>query len=88
MAHATALKPTHKALLQYYETLRTFSEQHIVHEGALETAFSRLLADTAKPHGWTLIPKQTLKVRGKNIAPDGTFRDDANLRLPRRGCIP
>src|SRR5437868_1699526 len=80
MAHPTALKPTHKAFQQYYAALQTYRDQRVDHEGALETAFSRLLADTARPHGWTLIPKQTLKVRGKNIAPDGTLRDDANLR--------
>ncbi len=49
---------------------------------ALETAFQRLLADTATAHGWTLIPKQNLKVAKKNIVPDGTMRD---LFTARRG---
>ncbi len=51
-----ALKPNHKAIQTYYETLRTYADQHVEHEGALETAFSQLLHNTAKPHGWTLIP--------------------------------
>jgi predicted helicase len=49
------------------------------HEGATETAFCRLLADTAGSAGWTLIPKQGLKVGGKTIFPDGTLRDGYNL---------
>jgi hypothetical protein len=51
------LKPNHKAVIAYYDALKTYAGQHVEHEGALETAFSRLLADTARPHGWTLIPK-------------------------------
>jgi hypothetical protein len=76
---AATLKPTHKAIQTYYATLRTYAEQHVEHEGALETAFSRLLADTAKPHGWTLIPKLGAKVLGKHIIPDGTLRDGNSL---------
>jgi hypothetical protein len=80
MAHTAALKPAHKALKKYYEDLKAYSEQHVEHEGALETAFSRLLADTAKPHGWMLIPKQSVKVKKGNIIPDGTLRDLFNLQ--------
>jgi hypothetical protein len=54
MAHSNQLKPNHKAIQHYYETLQTFSDQKVTHEGATETAFSRLLADTAHAHGWTL----------------------------------
>src|SRR5689334_16196542 len=57
MARSTHLPPGHRAIQSYYATLKTFSGQHVEHEGALETAFSHLLAETAKPHGWTLIPK-------------------------------
>jgi hypothetical protein len=52
----------------------------VEHEGALETAFSRLLADTARPHGWTLIPKLSMKGKKGNIAPDGTLRDEYELK--------
>jgi hypothetical protein len=75
MPRTTVIKPTHKAIQQYYQALQSYSEHHVKHEGALETAFQRLLADTAKPHGWTLIPKQKLRVGKKNIFPDGTLRD-------------
>jgi hypothetical protein len=80
MPTAGPLKPNHKAIQAYYDALKTYSAQHVEHEGALETAFSRLLADTARPHGWTLIPKMSLKAGSKTIAPDGTLRDEFYLR--------
>ena len=43
---AATLKPNHKAIQAYYAALETYKEHHVKHEGALETAFSRLLADT------------------------------------------
>jgi hypothetical protein len=39
MPRSTLLKPTHKAIQRYYQALRTYSDQHVSHEGALETAF-------------------------------------------------
>src|SRR6266849_7422391 len=80
MPRSAVLKPSHKAIQGYYQALQTYSEQRVTHEGALETAFQRLLADTAPAHGWTLLPKLKLQVRGKNIYPDGTLRDFFNLR--------
>src|SRR5262245_58218876 len=80
MTHPTRLQPGHRAIQNYYATLKAFIGQRVEREGALETAFSRLLADTAKSHGWTLIPKLSLKVGARSIAPDGTLPDDFNLR--------
>lgn len=80
MPKATLIKPTHKAVKHYYATLQSFRDQHVTHEGALETAFQRLLEETAKSHAWNLIPKQSLKVGKKTIAPDGTLRDFYNMR--------
>ena len=80
MVHSNQLKPNHKAIQHYYETLQTFSDQKVTHEGATETAFSRLLADSAHAHGWTLIPKLPIRVGAKHIAPDGTVKDEFNLR--------
>ncbi len=76
---APSIKPTHQAIKAYYEALQTYATHGAAHEGATETAFSRLLADTAKPRGWTLIPKQALKAGGATIYPDGTLRDLYNL---------
>ena len=77
---ANPIRPDHKPIREYYAALKAYSGQHVTHEGAVETAFSRLLADTAKPHGWLLIPKLSMKVGTKSIAPDGTLRDDFNLK--------
>jgi hypothetical protein len=77
MSRNTHVKPAHKAIQQYYAALQAYSDQHVEHETALETAFQRLLGDTARDvKGWTLIPKQTMKVGGRTISPDGTLRDD------------
>jgi hypothetical protein len=79
MSHPSAVKATDPAIKAYHAALKTFAEHKAEHEGALETAFSRLLADTAKPHGWTLIPKKGMKAGGKQIIPDGTLQDAYNL---------
>jgi predicted helicase len=77
MSRNTHVKPAHKAIQQYYAALQAYSHQHVEHETALETAFQRLLGDTARDvKGWTLVPKQTMKVGGRTISPDGTLRDD------------
>src|SRR5438094_8359240 len=73
------LKPTHKSIKLYHESLAAYAGAQISHEGATETAFSRLLADTARSHGWMLVPKLPIKRGGKSIAPDGTIRDAYNL---------
>jgi type I restriction-modification system DNA methylase subunit len=67
------------AIRAYHATLREFAARHVAHEGATETAFSRLLADTARPHRWTLIPKQSMRVDGNLIVPDGTLKDEYDL---------
>ena len=58
-----------------YHAALKHSRTQAAHEGATETAFSRLLIDTGKLHGWTLIPKKRMKVGGKLIYPDSTFQD-------------
>lgn len=75
MSHVSPVRPTDPAVKAYHDALKTFAHHSADHEGATETAFSRLLADTARPHGWTLIPKKGMKVGGKQIYPDGTLRD-------------
>ena len=54
----------------------------MTHETAVRSAFQNLLAETGKLHKWTLIPELTMKVKGRQIRPDGTFRDD-EWKLPR-----
>src|SRR5262245_45143208 len=84
MSHAGhAIKATDPAIAAYHAALKQFAEHGATHEGATETAFSRLLAETAKAHGWTLIPKKGMKskVTTKQIYPDGTLEDE--YYLPR-----
>jgi hypothetical protein len=50
-SHPAPVKPTDKSIKDYYAALKTFAEHKAAHEGATETAFSRLLAVTARPHG-------------------------------------
>jgi hypothetical protein len=80
MPGPSPVKPTHKAIKRYYAALQSYRDDKVTHEGALETAFGRLLEETAKPHGWKLIPKQKLKVGKHTIFPDGTLRDLFNMR--------
>jgi predicted helicase len=81
MSKQLTIKPTSKPIQTYYAALESYGAQGVEHEGALETAFQRLLADTARLKNWTLIPKLKMKVGGKTIFPDGTVRDD--FYLPR-----
>ncbi len=52
------IKPTQKPIREYYQTVEVYRAHGVRHEGALETGFQRLLADTAHRSGSTLIPKQ------------------------------
>jgi predicted helicase len=63
----------------YYRTLKDFEFQSALHEGAVSVAFQTLLSDTARPHGWTLIPQLSDKQGTRGIRPDGTFKDQMNL---------
>ena len=45
MPKATVIKPTHKALRTYYQTLQTYRDERVENEGATETAFQQRLAD-------------------------------------------
>ncbi len=69
----TKIKPDAAAIRDYHATLKTYAEHEARHEGATETAFSNLLAASARPHLWTLLPKKSKKVAGKTIIPDGTL---------------
>ena len=75
MSSTPPVKSTDATIKAYHATLTTFAGHSATHEGATEMAFSQLLAVTAKPHGWTLIPKKTMKAGGKTIYPDGTLQD-------------
>ncbi|HEV8606166.1 MAG TPA: hypothetical protein VGQ99_12410 [Tepidisphaeraceae bacterium] len=49
--------PFKKFLDNYYATLKEFTHQYALHEGAVSTAFQSLLSDAARSRHWTLIPQ-------------------------------
>ena len=83
------IKPADKTIKSYHATLQGYSDEQVTHEGATETAFQRLLADTAKSHGWFLIPKLSIKRGGKQsrahlLVKPGSFTPVAFIRLRDR----
>ena len=72
-------RPSHKEIKRYYEELAGYATHEIAHEGATSTAFQTLLAATCKKADWHLVPQLATKIRGKNVRPDGTLRDEFNL---------
>lgn len=76
MAYSHQFKPTHKEIKQYYEELSGYASHEVSHEGATSTAFQNLLAATCKKADWHLVPQLPIKVKGKQVRPDGTLRDE------------
>jgi len=58
------LRPSHKAVLAYYESLDAFRKLGATHETAVRTAFATLLETAAKPFGWKLVPEHSMRGRG------------------------
>jgi predicted helicase len=79
MPKAALIKPTHKGIVSYYQALQAYGEHDVEHETALRSAFQNLLAETARTHGWMLVPEQPTRVGGKLVRPDGTLCDEYNL---------
>jgi len=75
MQSAPTIKPSHRAIKKYYETLGRMHAQDVSHESAVRSAFQNLLADLAKSRNWDLIPELGGKHQGNRVVPDGTVRD-------------
>lgn len=73
------LKPSHKAVKDYYAALLKFTELGYEHEGAVKNAFAKLLRTAAKQFGYTLIEEYPIKKNGASIAVDGALLDDFKL---------
>src|SRR5258708_18814228 len=71
------IKPNHKAIQHYYETLQSYADLNQTHETGVRTAFIRLLEDTAKLQSWTLVTEVGQKVQGHTIRPDATLYKSA-----------
>jgi predicted helicase len=74
------LKPTHKAVIAYYDSLARFEELGISHESAVRSAFQELLEHCARQFDWKLIPEYRQKVKGgKQVQIDGALLDQWHL---------
>lgn len=74
------LKPTHKAIRDYYITLQQYSRHDIRHEGAVSNPFAFLLDACAKQADATLVPQYPMRTSaGNRIVIDGVILDAYGL---------
>ena len=74
------LKPTHKSVTAYYESLDAFERLGVAHETAVRSAFQSLLETCGKPFRWTLVPEHSIALpQNKRIRVDGALIDEFNL---------
>lgn len=61
------LKPTDSAIRAYYSELAAYGRQGVLHEGAVSSAFEKLLAECARHRGAVcpLLPENVCDVVGK-----------------------
>lgn len=66
------LKPTHKAVAAYYDSLAKFAKLGIKHETAVRSAFQELLEHCARQFDWKLVPEYRIRRKGQaDISADG-----------------
>ena len=74
------LKPTHKAVRDYYATLDQYDKHSVTHEGAVSSPFETLLTICAKQVDATLIPQFAMRApSGNRIVLDGVILDEYGL---------
>ena len=74
------LKPTHKPVAAYYESLDAFKQIGVEHETAVRSAFQSLLETCGKQFRWTLVPEHSIALpQNKRIRVDGALIDEFNL---------
>ena len=71
------LKPSHKAIRDYYATLQQYEQQGIRHEGAVSSPFDTLLHACAKQINATFVPQHAMQTAsGNRIVIDGVVRHE------------
>ena len=76
------LKPTHKIIKDYYTELEEYKQLGITHEGAVSTAFQKILEPCGRKHDWKLVAQHRMTSRKRTqISVDGAFLD--KFRIPR-----
>ena len=74
------LKPTHKPVKAYYESLQRFESIGVSHETAVRSAFQTLLEYCGRQFNWILVPEHSIAVRrNKRIVIDGALIDTFQL---------
>jgi predicted helicase len=74
------LKPSHKLVKSYYETLGNYGQLSIDHEMAVRSAFQNLLAGCGRQFHWTLVPEYAIqKPKAGTIKVDGALLDTFHL---------
>ena len=74
------LKPSHKAVRDYYATLQQYDQHAVRHEGAVSNPFAFLLDSCAKQVNATLIPQYAMRTaNGNRIVIDGAILDEFGL---------
>ena len=74
------LKPSHKAIRDYYATLQQYDRHAVTHEGAVSNPFAFLLDTCAKQVNATLIAQYAMRTtNGNRIVIDGAILDEFGL---------
>ena len=74
------LKPSHKAIRDYYGTLQQYEQHTVRHEGAVSSPFETLLHTCAKQVNTTLVPQYAMHAAaGNRIVVDGVILDAYGL---------
>ena len=74
------LKPSHKAIRDYYTTLQQYDRHAVTHEGAVSNPFAFLLDTCAKQANAMLIPQYPMRTtNGNRIVIDGAILDEYGL---------
>ena len=74
------IKPQHKAIRDYYATLRQYDKHDITHEGAVSAPFETLLTVCAKQVGATFVPQYGMRTsKGNRIVFDGAILDEYGI---------
>ena len=74
------LKPTHKAVAAYYDSLAKFAKLGVKHETAVRSAFQELLEHCSRQFDWKLVPEYRIKRKGQaDASADGALLDNYGL---------
>ena len=74
------LKPTHKPVKAYYESLERFDSIGVSHETAVRSAFQTLLEYCGRQFDWILVPEHAIVIRrNRRIVIDGALIDTFQL---------